>query len=74
MEIEQKVRIEKQEISLIHTMYAIYSPKRSHKWGSEFPSKQVKKRNRINHEFQSQETKTNQLHKRNSLSFWYREL
>lgn len=49
MEIEQKIRVGKQEISLIHKMHAVYSLEVSHKLGSEFPSKQAQKRNRINH-------------------------
>lgn len=48
MENEHKIRIEKQEVNLIHKLHAIYSLKVSHKFGSEFTSKQVTKRNRIN--------------------------
>lgn len=49
MENEYKIKIEKQEVNLIHKLHAIYSLKVSHKFGSKFPSKQVMKRSRINH-------------------------
>lgn len=49
MEIEWKIRVGKQEISLIHEMCATCLLEVSHKSGSEFPSKQAKKWNRINH-------------------------
>lgn len=74
MEIEQKIRVGKQEISLIHEMCAICSLEVSHKFGSEFPSKQAKKWNGINHMRGSMLKKKNQLLRRNYLFFWYREL
>ena len=46
MEIEHKIRVGKQEVSLIHKMHAVYSLEVSYKFGS---SEQAKKRKRINH-------------------------
>lgn len=49
MEIEQKIKVRKQGISIIHKMRAICSLEVSCKSSSEFPSTQAKKGNRINH-------------------------
>lgn len=42
-ETEQKIKIEKWEVSLIYKIHAVYLLKMNHKFGSEFPSKQAKK-------------------------------
>lgn len=69
MEIEHKIRVGKQEVSLIHKMHAVYTLEVSYKFGS---SKQAKKRKRINQ--MSFNVKKEKQTRRNYLSFWYKVL
>lgn len=52
MEIEQKIRARKQELSLIHNTHSVYSLKESHKFASKFPGKQAIKRDEYEFIFQ----------------------